>query len=181
MYRFENNGGKIIPQFINSFSELQGNYDVVFNCTGLGAKNLCSDKKLVPIRGQVIKVKAPWLKTAFYGDDDTYIIPGLNGIATLGGTRQFESYKMKIDKYDSASIREKCEQLVPSLIGAPVVREVVGLRPHRDPVRVETDYYSVNDNSPVKIIHNYGHGGYGVTTCPGTSKYAVSLVKELLA
>ncbi|XP_026684144.1 puromycin-sensitive aminopeptidase-like [Diaphorina citri] len=29
-------------------------------------------------------------------------------------------------------------------------------------------------NEPV--IHNYGHGGYGVTTAPGTSRYAVQLV-----
>lgn len=27
-----------------------------------------------------------------------------------------------------------------------------------------------------KVIHNYGHGGYGICTAPGTSKYAVELV-----
>ena len=41
---------------VQSFDELQNQFDVVFNCTGLGAKELCNDYKLVPIRGQVAKV-----------------------------------------------------------------------------------------------------------------------------
>ena len=52
------------------------NYDAVVNCTGLEASKLCNDSELTPIRGQVIKVRAPWIKTAVYADNDTYIIPG---------------------------------------------------------------------------------------------------------
>lgn len=37
------------------FDELS-DYDMVVNCTGFGAKKLCSDASLVPIRGQVFKV-----------------------------------------------------------------------------------------------------------------------------
>ena len=51
-------------------------YDVIINCTGLGAQKLCNDINLSPIRGQVIRVKAPWIKFAAYADNDTYIIPG---------------------------------------------------------------------------------------------------------
>jgi len=174
--RFKELGGKILSQHIDSLSELTGKYDVVVNCSGFGAKQLCSDHKLVPIRGQIIKVKAPWLKTAFFGDYDTYIIPGFNGTVTLGGTRQYDSYNLNLDKYDSLSIRERCEKLIPSLVGAPVVREAVGLRPHRDPVRVEIEL--VNDASgALKVIHNYGHGGYGVTTSPGTALHVVKLMR----
>lgn len=146
------------------------------NCTGLGAKYLCSDRKLVPIRGQIIKVHAPWLKMAFYGDFDTYILPGFTGV-TLGGCRNFDSYTMELSKHDAAGIRERCEALVPSLKGAPVIRERVGLRPHRDPVRVEPEIISCT-NGGLKVVHNYGHGGYGVTTSPGTSKYAVSILRD---
>ena len=31
----------------------------------------------------------------------------------------------------------------------------------------------------LQIVHNYGHGGYGVTSAPGTAKYAVKLAREL--
>lgn len=176
-FRFTELGGSIISQHINNFSELSGKYDVVVNCSGFGAKQLCSDHKLVPIRGQIIKVKAPWLKTAFYADYDTYIIPGFNGIVTLGGTRQYDSYNLNLDKYDSLSIRERCEQLVPSLVNAPVVREAVGLRPHRDTVRVEMELMNTG-HGVLKVIHNYGHGGYGVTTSPGTAMHVVKLMKD---
>lgn len=62
---------------------------------------------------------------------------------------------------------------------AKVIAQCVGLRPHRDPVRVEKEIQSYNGNR-VKIVHNYGHGGYGVTVAPGTALYACDLVKEIL-
>lgn len=151
-------------------------FDTVFNCTGIGAKKLCNDVKVVPIRGQIIKVHAPWIKTAFYADYDTYILPGFNGTVTLGGTRQYESYNMEIDQYDSLSIRKRCESLLPSLANATVVREAVGLRPYRSFVRVESELLTDSQGKLLRIIHNYGHGGYGVTSSPGTAAYAVQLL-----
>jgi len=97
---------------------------------------------------------------------------------TLGGCRQYDSYNLNLCRYDSAAIKERCETLLPSLVGAPVVREAVGLRPHRDPVRVEPQLLETK-KGVIKIIHNYGHGGYGVTTSPGTAKYAVKLFKDI--
>jgi D-aspartate oxidase len=146
---------------VENLVDLYGTYDVIINCTGLGAKKLCNDHKLVPIRGQVLKVKAPWVKTAFYGDYDTYILPGFETV-TLGGCRNFDSYNINVDKYDSAAIRERCEALLPSLKNAEVVREAVGLRPHRDPVRVEIELLPTANGDTLKVVHNYGHGGYGV-------------------
>ncbi|KAJ3655362.1 hypothetical protein Zmor_014496 [Zophobas morio] len=172
-------GVRFISKRIEGFGDIQNNYDAIINCTGLGAKFLCNDKKIVPIRGQVIKVEAPWLKTFFYGNYDTYIIPGI-GSVTLGGCRQYDSYDMNINKYDSLSIKERCETLLPSLKGAKVLGERVGLRPHRDIVRVEKDVQIFNDRK-LKIVHNYGHGGYGVTTAPGTSIHAVKLVREIFS
>jgi len=169
----------MVKQYVNNLAELDS-YDVIVNCSGLGAQQLCQDNKVVPIRGQVTKVRAPWLKTAFYADYDTYIIPGFHGVVTLGGTRQYESYNLNVNKYDTIDIRERCENLVPSLAGAEVVREAVGLRPHRSSVRVETEGIHGADGNVVKCVHNYGHGGYGVTTSPGTALYAVKLVKEML-
>lgn len=176
--KFKESGGLVVNKIIHSLTHLAGQYDVVINCTGLGAKYLCNDTKLVPIRGQVIKVKAPWVKTFFYGDFDTYVIPGFDSV-TLGGCRQYESYDLNISKYDELAIKERCLSLVPNLKAAPVLGQRVGLRPHRVPVRVEKEMINVYE-SKLKIVHNYGHGGYGVTTAPGTAKYAVKLVKEIL-
>ncbi|XP_058461565.1 D-aspartate oxidase [Malaya genurostris] len=175
--RILRNGGRIVTGKIDNFSKLNGKFDVVVNCTGMGAKQLCGDYKLVPIRGQVIKVKASWVKTAFYADYDTYIIPGFQGV-TLGGCRNFDSYNSELCKHDSAAIRERCEALLPSLKGAPVIREAVGLRPHRDPVRVDTELVETATGR-LKVVHNYGHGGYGVTTAPGTAIYAARLVSDM--
>lgn len=79
-----------------------------------------------------MQVKAPWMKMFFYGELDTYIIPGVNGVVTLGGSRSFDSENMKLCPYESAAIRERCETLVPSLKNAEILRQKVGLRPHRE-------------------------------------------------
>ena len=44
------NGGRVINRHIDCLSQLDG-FDVVVNCTGLGAKSLVNDWKLTPIRG----------------------------------------------------------------------------------------------------------------------------------
>lgn len=54
--KFIQAGGKIKKYKIQSFSTLWPEYKVVVNCCGLGAKILCDDSKIVPIRGQVLKV-----------------------------------------------------------------------------------------------------------------------------
>lgn len=156
---------------------MYGSYDIIVNCTGMEAKTLCNDRKLVPIRGQVLKVHAPWIKMAYYGDFDTYIVPGFSGV-TLGGCRNFESFDLKPNKYDYDSIKTRCEALVPSLKTATVTEVKVGLRPHRDPVRVEIEFVDTSRGIQ-KIVHNYGHGGYGVTTSPGTAKHAAKLVRDV--
>ncbi|XP_047030974.1 D-aspartate oxidase [Helicoverpa zea] len=167
-------GGQLLNKKVESFKSLS-NYDLVFNCSGLGARYLCNDHDLVPIRGQVIKVKAPWVKHAMYGDYDTYIIPGLNGVVTLGGVRGYDSYNLNYCKYDAAAIMERCCEFLPSLKNAEVLAHKVGLRPHRLPVRVEPELID-----GVKVVHCYGHGGYGVMTAPGTAMNAVDLGIDFL-
>ncbi|CAD7015362.1 unnamed protein product [Ceratitis capitata] len=174
-------GGQVTRQYVNSFSEVsQQNFDLLFNCTGLGARELCNDQQLVAMRGQVLKVRAPWVKLAFYGDYDTYILPGFEAV-TIGGCRQYDSYNLNVCKYDSMAIKERCYGMLPSLKRAEVVRECVGLRPHRAVVRVESEILRLANGRTQKVVHNYGHGGYGVTTSPGTAKYAVKLARDLLA
>lgn len=76
--RISSAGGKLIRKRIESFDELHM-FDLVINCAGLGAKVLVKDDvALIPIRGQVMRVKAPWVKEATViddSDDGNYIIP----------------------------------------------------------------------------------------------------------
>ncbi|CAG9857889.1 unnamed protein product [Phyllotreta striolata] len=180
MKNFRQLGGEILHEHITNLQRLGSNYDVIVNCTGLGAQTLCNDDALVPVRGQVIKVDAPWIKTFFYADTETYIIPGFKSV-TLGGCRELGSYNLDVDKYTALGIRERCENLVPSLKPASTIKTLVGLRPYRKPVRVECEITRSLNGKPVKLVHNYGHGGYGVTAAPGTALHSVQLVREVLS
>ena len=39
---------------VESLSDLSGQCDVAVNCSGLGARELCGDSGVVPLRGQVL-------------------------------------------------------------------------------------------------------------------------------
>lgn len=61
MARFLQSKGQTIKRTIsfrsiNDFEFLHRNFHVVFNCTGLGAKQLMSDHQMVPVRGQTVTV-----------------------------------------------------------------------------------------------------------------------------
>jgi len=85
----------------------------------------------------------------FYGDYDTYVIPGKRNV-TLGGCRQLDSYNTSVSELDSKAIWQNCTSLLPSLQKATIVKEVVGLRPHRDTVRVELEEIGVQ-NRKLKV------------------------------
>jgi len=61
MRKIKENGGLIAQYKVESLSELSG-YDIVINCTGLGARELVGDESLFPVQGQLVVVKAPWVK-----------------------------------------------------------------------------------------------------------------------
>ena len=46
----------MIKEDITSFERLFNEYDIVFNCTGLGAQQLTNDSELEPMSGQAIRV-----------------------------------------------------------------------------------------------------------------------------
>lgn len=80
--RFENAGGLVEQSrerlTVSGLSEKSREYDVVVNCTGLGARDLVPGEVDVhPIRGQVNRVRAPWMYQVVLDDDDdgNYVIP----------------------------------------------------------------------------------------------------------
>lgn len=152
---------------------MDSSYDILFNCCGLSAPDKkfrsASQTQLVP--EQNITVIAPWVKIAIFIDSDTYVIPGINGEVTMGGPILGEH-----------SVRERCEQVLPSLKSATVLRESVALRSRPISIRVESELLlNPETNQTLKVIHNYGHGAVGVSLSPGTAEHAVRIAKSLLA
>lgn len=164
---------------ISSLQKVAQMYDVIVNCSGLGSRILAKDEEVYPIRGQILKVNAPWLKNFIRdGDGKTYIYPGISYV-TLGGTRQADDWRLEVDKEDGDGIMERCCQLEPSLRKAQVIGQWVGLRPGRPNPRVEREYLYV-EGRHVPLVHNYGHGGWGITLSWGTALDALDLVRQSL-
>lgn len=88
----------------------------------------------------------------FYGELDTYVIPGFNGTCTLGGVRSFDSESKEICPHEYAAIRERCNKLVPSLAKAKTIKHLTGIRPHRETVRVESEQFLNNGKTKVSQL-----------------------------
>lgn len=152
-------GGRFEKRRVESLDELE-DADLIVNCTGLGSQSLIEDFKLQPIRGQVARVKAPWIfHVIMHKDDDgNYVIPNTHCVI-LGGTHQAGDYNTNLSSVDSDFILNGCQRMTPSLRNAEKISEVVGLRPGREAVRLEIEE---RDGKPT-VIHNIGHGGCGVS------------------
>jgi D-amino-acid oxidase len=157
---------------IATLDDVVGAADVVVNCTGLAARDVANDPLVFGMRGQIVVVDAPAV-TEFLFDDSTvsYVIPRLHDVV-IGGTVQEGDEELAVRPDESAAIRAHCEKLVPALAGAPVRREKVGIRPCRSVIRLEAETWRGQ-----RIVHNYGHGGSGVTVSWGCADEVVALVK----
>lgn len=176
MQRFRGNGGKVECWKVSKLSQLSDEFDIVINCCGLNAVELCQDKSTYPIMGHIVKVKAPWFKK-FVFTDDLYIIPH-NDYIILGGIRDIGNWSRAPDPAKRKIILSRAYALFPDLKQAPVVDEWVGLRPARDKVRLEVEFIK-GGSKKIPVIHNYGHGGHGISLSWGCALYATRLVQEL--
>lgn len=64
------------------------------------------------------------------------------GFVTLGTCKQYENWNPEIDPHDSASIKERCTKLVPTMAVAQESSTWVGLRPHRHILRLDIEKLS---------------------------------------
>ncbi|KAJ7374087.1 hypothetical protein OS493_009418 [Desmophyllum pertusum] len=191
--RFQRLGGSIVKKTIDSLEELAGLYDVVVNCPGMRARELVNDVSMDPVRGQVLRVYAPWIKHGYMRNVKhlakkeryCYILPQANGEVILGGTAYHNNSDTKVSADDTRHILEVTRQLMPSLARAPVLEAWVGLRPGRPSVRLEKQVMKFKDKlgkeTSLKVVHNYGHGGSGLTVHWGCATDTADLVFQFLA
>lgn len=95
----------------------------------------------------------------------------------LGGTHQEDDSNISIYEEDSEFIHNGCVKIHPGLKNARIISQWVGIRPGRPTVRLE---HEVMPNGKI-IVHNYGHGGCGVTLSWGCAENVVEIVKGQLS
>ncbi|HZE39885.1 MAG TPA: FAD-dependent oxidoreductase [Stackebrandtia sp.] len=148
---------------------------IVVNCTGLGARELVGDEKVVPCRGQLAIVDNPGITEFFQDnvDDDeiTCIFPHGDTVV-LGGISQSEVDDEEYDLVQERRFLDRCAMIDPRLASARVRERRVGLRPQRETIRVE------RDRREPRLIHNYGHGGSGVTLSWGCAMDVLTLAQQ---
>lgn len=167
--RFLEGGGLLVTEEITHLAIAP----LVFNCTGIGSRSLLGDN-VVPVRGQVVLVENPGLDT-FYLDElnpggVTYIVPRTHD-CVLGGTADIGVEDLAPDASTAESILARCCAIEPRLRGGQVLEHKVGIRPSRHEIRLEREDLSTGS----VCVHNYGHGGAGVTLSWGCAEHAVSL------
>jgi len=159
--RFLDNGGTFNAREILSLKELASLNTFVINCTGLGAKTLCNDEELHPMRGQILRCK----KMAVVSCADSTKKGALSYVINrsedciVGGTDYENDWNKNSEASDTKLILKRLKDLCQE---APQILEtLVGLRPRRHSVRFEFDTTYPN------VFHNYGHGGAGFTLAWG--------------
>jgi len=159
---------------LKAIGEVESHFNVIVNCSGIGARELVPDAEMEPHRGQVALVANTGLKHAVVCDDPPlmYAIPR-SGDCVLGGTN-YVSNDRAPDPTATKQIVSECQRVLgfsaPTLLG-----EKVGLRPCRQSgVRVECE--PLSDGR--LLIHNYGHGGSGFTLSWGCAQSALELAQN---
>jgi D-amino-acid oxidase len=175
--RFESLGGRIEQRDVERLAEALAEADTVVLCAGLGARELARDKEVYPVRGQVLRVLRPADLDRFLIDEHdpagvTYIIPRTHD-CVLGGTAEQDDESLKADEAAAVAIRERCVALEPRLKHADLLAVAVGVRPCRSSVRLEAE----RPGEGKLLVHNYGHGGAGVTLSWGCAREVAGLVR----
>ncbi|MFD7899274.1 FAD-dependent oxidoreductase [Streptomyces sp. NPDC059743] len=166
-------GGTIEQHKLASLDDA-GPAAAIVNCSGLGSRVLVPDTGLRPIRGQHVVIANPGL-TEFFSED-TGSSPDLlcfyphGDTVVLGGTAVDGESNVEADDKAAADILARCTEIEPRLAEARVLEHRIGTRPTRATVRVEAER-----RDGIVVVHNYGHGGAGVTLSWGCAEETMRL------
>jgi D-amino-acid oxidase len=153
---------------------------VIVNCAGIGARVLVPDLEMMPVRGQVVVAANPGITEFFIGLGDEsasliYLFPHGDTVV-VGGTEDRGNWSLEPDLAVAERILRDAAAIEPGLRGAQVVAHRVGLRPVRPAVRLDAE----DRAGGRRIVHNYGHGGAGVSLSWGCAADAAGLAMAAL-
>jgi D-amino-acid oxidase len=175
-------GVRITHQTIATIEELcKPGTSVVVNCAGLGAAGLSNDAGVYPSRGQHVVVENPGLTEFFFERDGekTGVTTSWTGFfphgehVVLGGNAEDGNWSREPNDTQTQQILDRCIAVEPRLKNTRILGVEVGLRPMRDTVRLEEEMV---ENT--HVIHNYGHGGIGVTLSWGCAESVLAMVES---
>jgi glycine/D-amino acid oxidase-like deaminating enzyme len=108
---FYNAGGKLVVKEFKSRQEVMRLPEpIIFNCSGLGARELFGDEKLVPARGQLeVLLPQPEIDYGYIGA--AHMFPRSDGII-LGGTFDRGDWSLEVNPDHSKDILETHEQIM---------------------------------------------------------------------
>lgn len=168
-------GVRIVERALTSLAPALDAAPLVVNCTALGSRELLGDRELRPIRGQLVRVERRSVDRFVLDDFDprgvTYVIPRSTD-CIVGGTTDEGAEELVVSEEHTCFILKRCTELEPRLAGAKVLGVSVGVRPARSSVRVEREI----PRPGAVLVHDYGHGGAGVTLSWGCAREVVRLV-----
>lgn len=161
LLRLERAGGTVELRKVGSLAEAAVVAPVVLNCSGLGARELARDSSMTAVFGQHVVLENPGLDTVFMeltaGPELTSCVPH-GARVVCGGVSIPGRLNDRPDPDISQRILKRCRRAEARLNDAAVVDVIAGLRPGRPSVRVEVERLG-----NALCVHNYGHGGSGVS------------------
>jgi D-amino-acid oxidase len=166
-------GARFVTRRLETLDDAVDGTDLVVVAAGLGARDLVPDPSVTPVRGQIVRVTNPGLTLSVRDEAHpggrAYVHPRAHDVI-LGGTLDEGVWDATPDPATAEAIVARCTDIVPALAGAEVLDTVAGLRPARPTVRLERG--TLADGTPV--VHDYGHGGAGVTLAWGCADEVAS-------
>ena len=154
---------------------------VVVNCSGAHSRQLAGDPAVTPVRGQTVVTSNPGLTEFLVAPGNeirrlAYLFPHA-GEVILGGSEAAGDWNLEPVPAVAGRILRDCAAIEPRLAGARVLAHRVGLRPARPTVRLEAEPARPGTGGPL-IVHNYGHGGAGVSLSWGCAREAAALAAD---
>ncbi|OCB61240.1 amino acid oxidase [Mycobacterium malmoense] len=165
---------------VQSLAEAADAAPIVINCAGLAAGRLAGDDTVRPLFGQHVVLTNPGLRQLFLeingGPEWTCFFPHPQRVV-CGGISIPDRWDTTADPDLTERILRRCRRIEPRLAEAEVIEIITGLRPDRPSVRVAAEPLA-GASKPAMCIHNYGHGGNGVTLSWGCARDVLRLARQ---